>query len=84
MNRAITLAAPMAVPDTQQEVLVRALRVGLQTARSDRARRVLAPHRPRSSSATAPITKPAPTNAPAQSGSSSTVAPITAPTSGVT
>ena len=32
MNRAITLAAPMAVPDTQQEVLVRALRVGLRTA----------------------------------------------------
>ena len=32
MNSAITLAAPMAVPDTQQEVLVRALRVGLRTA----------------------------------------------------
>ena len=32
MNRAITLAAPMAVPDTQQEVLARALRVGLRTA----------------------------------------------------
>jgi len=32
MNRALTLAAPMAVPDTQQEVLVRALRVGLRTA----------------------------------------------------
>ena len=46
--------------------------------------RPLAPHRPRSSSATAPSTKAAPANAPAQSGSSSTVAPITAPTSGVT
>ena len=46
--------------------------------------RPVAPHRPRSSSATAPSTKAAPTNAPAQSGSSSTVAPITAPTSGVT
>ena len=44
----------------------------------------IAHHRPRSSSATAPSTKPAPTNAPAQSGSSSTVAPIAAPTSGVT
>ncbi len=32
MNRALTLAAPMAVPDTQQEVLARALRVGLRTA----------------------------------------------------
>ena len=32
MNRAITLAAPMAVPTTQQEVLARALRVGLRTA----------------------------------------------------
>ena len=32
MNRTITLAAPMAVPDTQQEVLARALRVGLRTA----------------------------------------------------
>jgi CRP/FNR family transcriptional regulator, cyclic AMP receptor protein len=44
----------------------------------------VAPHRPRSSSATAPSTRAAPANAPAQSGSSSTVAPITAPTSGVT
>ena len=32
MNRTITLAAPMAVPDTQQEVLAHALRVGLRTA----------------------------------------------------
>ena len=32
MNRTITLAVPMAVPDTQQEVLARALRVGLRTA----------------------------------------------------
>ena len=48
------------------------------------ARAPLAVHRPRSSSATAPSTKVAPTIAPAQSGSSSTVAPIAAPTSGVT
>ncbi len=32
MNRTITLAVPMAVPHTQQEVLARALRVGLRTA----------------------------------------------------
>jgi RNA polymerase sigma factor (sigma-70 family) len=32
MNRTITLAAPMAVPDIQQEVMARALRVGLRTA----------------------------------------------------
>lgn len=45
---------------------------------------VVRPHRPRSSSATEPSTKPPPANAPAQSGSSSTVAPITVPTRGVT
>jgi RNA polymerase sigma factor (sigma-70 family) len=32
MNRTITLAVPMAVPHTQQEVLARAMRVGLRTA----------------------------------------------------